>query len=85
MPLLISIYLFLNENVYARSLKATADKLGQESHRIALALGTFGLCLAGAYFVVGKQDAGPRATAAFIGLSIILLHQGIIDFVKGLA
>ena len=85
MPLLISVYLIFSQNVYARSLKATADKLAQETNRIGMGVALFGLGLAGIYFMVGKQDASTKMTQALMGVLILILSPSIISFVKGLA
>lgn len=85
MPLLISMYLFFSQNAYARSLKATADKLAQETNRIGMGIALFGLGLAGIYFMIGKQDAATKMTQALMGVLILILSPSIITFVKGLA
>ena len=85
MPLLISIYLFFSQNVFARSLKATADKLAQETNRIGLGVALFGLCLAGIYFMLGKQDASAKMTQVLMGIGIVIIGPSILTFIKGLA
>jgi glucose uptake protein GlcU len=85
MNLVISLFLFFNQNVYARSLKATADKLAQETNRIGMGVALFGLGLAGIYFMLGKQDASTKMTQALMGIIILVLAPSIVSFVKGLA
>lgn len=85
MPLVISIYLFFSQNVFARSLKATADKLAQETNRIGLGVALFGLCLAGIYFMLGKQDASTKMTQVIMGIAVLVLSPSILTFIKGLA
>jgi type IV secretory pathway VirB2 component (pilin) len=84
MPMLISLYLFLSSNAFARSLKATADKLAQETTRIGHGVALFGLVVAGIYFMIGKQDAATKMTQALMGVGILMLSPSIITFVKGL-
>ncbi len=85
MPLIISLYLFFTENALARSLKATADKLAQETNRIGLGVALFGLCLAGIYFMLGKQDASAKMTQVLMGIGIVILSPSILTFIRGLA
>ncbi len=85
MNLVITLYLLFNQNAYARSLKATADKLAQETNRIGMGVALFGLGLAGIYFMLGKQDASTKMTQALMGVLILILSPSIISFIKGLA
>jgi len=80
--LLISF--FLTENTWARSLKATADKLAQETNRIGLGIALFGLTLAAIYFILGRQDASTKMTQALMGVLVLMLAPTIISFIKGL-
>ncbi len=82
---MISIYLLFTQNSFARSLKATADKLAQETNRIGLGVALFGLCLAGIYFMLGKQDASAKMTQVLMGIAIVILSPSILSFNKGLA
>lgn len=81
----ILISLFISNPIWARSLVASADKLGQETSKIALGLGLFGLVVAGIYFVLGRQDANTKITNALLGLTIIVLAPSILSFVKSIA
>ena len=81
---LILLWIFVSNNVFARSLKATADKLAQETIRIGHAVALFGLVVAAIYFMVGKQDAATKMTQALMGVGILMLSPSIITFVKGL-
>ncbi|MCT4641225.1 MAG: TrbC/VirB2 family protein [Bacteriovoracaceae bacterium] len=84
MTILISLYLLLSDNVYARSLKSTADKLAKETTHIGTGVALFGLGLAAIYFMLGKQDASTKMTQAIAGTLILFMAPNIINFVKGL-
>lgn len=84
MNLVIILAMFITENTWARSLRATADKLAQETTRIGLGLALFGLVLAGIYFVLGRQDASAKMTQALMGVFVLMLSPTILNFVKGL-
>jgi type IV secretory pathway VirB2 component (pilin) len=73
------------ESVLARSLKATADKLAQETTRIGFGLAIFGIVLAGIYFMLGRQDASTKMTQALMGVFVLMLAPTIVNFVRGLA
>jgi len=75
----------MSNSAFARSLKATADKLAQETNRIGMGVALFGLCLAGIYFMLGKQDAATKMTQALMGVAILILSPSILTFIKGLA
>jgi hypothetical protein len=81
----ISLYLFLIENSFARSLKATADKLGQETIRLGLSLAIFGLAAGTIMLVLGKQDAAQKITSGLLGVLLLSLTPTIVTFIKGLA
>jgi type IV secretory pathway VirB2 component (pilin) len=81
--LLLFSFLIAN-NTWARSLKATADKLAEETTRIGFGLAIFGIVLAGIYFMLGKQDASTKMTQALMGVFILMLAPTIVNFVKGL-
>lgn len=85
MKLLILSTMFFANNTWARSLKATADKLAQETNRIGLGIALFGLTLAAIYFILGRQDASAKMTQALMGVLVLMLAPTIISFVKGLA
>jgi type IV secretory pathway VirB2 component (pilin) len=76
---------FITNNTWARSLKATADKLAQETTRIGFGLAIFGIVLAGIYFMLGKQDASTKMTQALMGVFVLMLAPTIVNFVRGLA
>ena len=73
-----------SESVYARSLKASADKLSEETSRIGIALAVFGLALGGIYFVLGRQDASMKMTQALLGILVLMLAPSIVGFIKGI-
>jgi hypothetical protein len=75
----------MNENVWARSIKATADRLGSEAKNIGLSVGLFGLAVAGIYLTLGKQDASTKITQAGLGLLVIVMSPSIVSFIKGVA
>lgn len=76
--------LLLTDVAWARSLKASADKLAQETNRIGMGLALFGLALGAIYLVLGRQDAGMKVTQALMGVFVLLLAPTIISFIKGL-
>lgn len=76
---------FFAESVWARSLKATADKLAAETTRIGYGLAIFGIVLASIYFMLGKQDASNKMTQALMGVFVLALSTSIVSFVKGIA
>jgi hypothetical protein len=78
-------YLFLAENVWARSIKATADRLGNEAKNIGLSVGLIGLAVAGIYLTLGKQDASTKITQAALGVLVIVMSPSIVSFIKGVA
>jgi hypothetical protein len=81
----ISLYLLLMENSFARSLKATADKLGQETTRLGFSIAIFGLGLGAIFLILGKQDAAQKITSGLLGVLLIALIPNITTFIKGLA
>lgn len=86
MNFLISLIpLLYSDTLWARSLKATADKLAQETNRIGLGIALFGLTLAAIYFMLGRQDASAKMTQALMGVLVLMLSPTIISFVKGIA
>jgi hypothetical protein len=82
---LIGMYLFFCSNVWARSIKATAERLGSEAKNIGLSVGLFGLAVAGIYLTLGKQDASTKITQAALGLLVIVMSPSIVNFIKGVA
>jgi type IV secretory pathway VirB2 component (pilin) len=83
--MLLLFSFFITNNTWARSLKATADKLAQETTRIGFGLAIFGIVLAGIYFMLGKQDASTKMTQALMGVFVLMLAPTIVNFVRGLA
>lgn len=83
--MLLLFSFFISNNTWARSLKATADKLAQETTRIGFGLAIFGIVLAGIYFMLGKQDASTKMTQALMGVFVLMLAPTIVNFVRGLA
>jgi len=73
-------YLLLGDNVWARSIKATADRLGSEAKTIGLSISIIGLAVA-----MGKQDAGAKITQALLGCLVIVMSSNIAGFIKGVA
>jgi type IV secretory pathway VirB2 component (pilin) len=78
------LFYFFSNIAYARSLKATADKLAQETTRIGYGLALFGLVVAGIYFMLGKQEAGTKMSQALMGVFVLMLAPTILNFVRGL-
>lgn len=83
--LIISSYLFFVENSFARSIKATADRLGSEVKNIGLSVGILGIVLAGIMLALGKQDAGAKFTSAILGILVIVVSSGLVSLIKGVA
>lgn len=81
---LLSLIL-LSTNSWGVNLKASADKLAQETTRIGFGLALFGLVLSAIYFMIGRQDAGQKMTQALLGVFILMLSPSILSFIKGLA
>lgn len=65
-------YIFLSQNVFGASLKATADNLGREATRIGIALGILALVIGGTMLALGKQEGGERVTKAILGLVVVM-------------
>ncbi|MBI2519932.1 MAG: hypothetical protein HYV97_05935 [Bdellovibrio sp.] len=86
MKKILLLFLFLlAPSSWAVSLKASADKLAQETTRIGFGLALFGLVLSAVYFMIGRQDAGQKMTQALLGVFILMLSPSILSFIKGLA
>ena len=83
--LMLFTVFFLSNPLWARSLKASADKLGQETTKIGLALALFGIVMGGIYFILGKNDAGQKMTQVLLGCLAIVCAPAIISFVRGIA
>lgn len=75
----------LNNDVLARDLKATANKLGQEASEIGFALSIFGLALGGIYLIVGRQDATAKITQTVFGIIILASSTAIINLIKNIS
>ncbi len=69
----------------ARSIKAAADKLSNQTMTVGFSIGLLGLTLGGIYLAVGKQDAASKVTAAILGVIVLALGPSIISFLKGIA
>ena len=76
---------FVSENTFARSLRATAEKLGQEATQIGYALGLLGLVIGGIYLSLGKQDGGKKLTEAVFGIVVISGAGAIISLIRSAA
>lgn len=86
MTYIIAFYLIiLSDSSWSRSLKATADKLGQETTRIGISLALFGIVLGGIYYILGKNDAGQKMTQALMGALVVVMGTSIVSFIQGLA
>ena len=83
--LILIFTLFFSESVWARSLKATADKLAEETTRIGFGLAIFGIVLAGIYFMLGRQDASTKMTQALMGVFVLMMAPTLVNFIRGLA
>jgi len=83
-PLIILVNLF-GMNAQARSLRATADRLGQEASQIGFGLALFGLAIGAIYLILGKQDAPTKITNTVLGILILSASPTIVKFIKGVA
>lgn len=83
-PTLLGLVL-LSDSVWARSLKASADKLASETSRVAFSVGLFGLILASMYLMLGRNDAGEKMTKVLMGICVCMLAPAIMSFMRGLA
>lgn len=75
----------LSDSTYARSLRATAEKLGQEATQIGYALGLLGLVIGGIYLSLGKQDGGKKVTETIFGIVVISGAGAIINLIRNAA
>lgn len=86
MKLITIVYLLFSQNTaFARSLKASADKLANETSRVAISVGLFGLVLASMYLMLGRNDAGEKMTKVLMGIGVCMLAPAIVSFMRGLA
>jgi hypothetical protein len=69
-------------NLFAASLKGTADALGQEAIKIGIALGAFAIVRAGISIAMGKPDGGEQMTKALFGIGSVMLVMTIIATLK---
>ena len=82
----IAIFVGLaNDNLWARSLRATAEKLGQEATQIGYALALLGLVVGGIYLALGKQDGGKKLTEAVFGVVVISGAGALIKLIRSAA
>jgi hypothetical protein len=79
------ISMIWTSEAFARSLKASADKLATETSRVAFSVGLFGLILASMYLMLGRNDAGEKMTKVLMGICVCMLAPAIMSFMKGLA
>lgn len=80
------VLLFLtSHDSFARSLKASADKLAQDASRLAVPIGLFGLIVASIYLMLGRNDASEKMTKVLMGLGVCMTSGAIISFFQGLA
>lgn len=85
MKFMILMSLFFVNGTWARSLKATADKLGSDMMSLGMAVATFAIVVAGIWLMLGKQDAGTKVTQAITGMLVITCALGIKSFIAGVA
>ena len=77
-------FLPLLSDVRAQSLKAAADRLGQQMTAIGFSLSLFALAMVGVFLMLGKKDAAEKGTQAFLGLMVLSLGSSIVNFAKGI-
>lgn len=82
---LVPMFLFVTRPAYARSLKATADKMTQDVTQIGYSVAVLGLVIAGIYLALGKQDATSKVINCIFGMVCIFAAQGVVALVKGAA
>ncbi len=73
---------FFADNSYARSLRATADKLGRDVSQIGFGLALLGLALGAIYLIIGKQDAPVKITQTLIGIVCLAASPSIVKFLR---
>ena len=83
-PFVFLTSLFSNE-ASARSLRATADRLGQEASQIGFGLALFGLAVGAIYLILGKQDAPTKITNTVLGILVLSASPTIVKFIKSVA
>jgi hypothetical protein len=84
MQIFITLFLAIfNSNLWARSLRASADKLARDTASLGQGIALIGIIFCGIYFLIGKQDAITKTVHVLIGSFIILGFHSIFDFVKG--
>ncbi len=69
---------------HARSLKATADRLGQPTSTIGLALAVVAFVLSGIALLFAKHDASNKVAMALLGALLICLAPSIVSFIKSI-
>lgn len=85
MSKMIILSILAVESGWARSLKATADKLGSDMMSLGIAVATFAITVAAIWVMLGKQDGGAKLTQSLLGLLVVACVPAIIGFVRGLA
>jgi hypothetical protein len=85
MKKLMFLSLIVSQSSWARSLKATADKLGSDMMGIGIAVASFAITVAAIWVMLGKQDGGAKLTQSFLGLLVLACVPAIVSFVRGLA
>jgi len=75
----------LSDSLWARSLKATADRLAEEATRVATGVALFGIVVAGIFLMLGRNDASTKMTSALLGTLVVMIAPSIIGFVRTLA
>jgi hypothetical protein len=76
---------FSSDSAMARSLKSTADRLGQEASQIGFGLALLGFAIGAIYLILGKQDAPTKITSTILGVLLLSASPTIIKFLKGIA
>lgn len=74
----------LTQTAEARSLKATADRLGQEVTKIGFALALFGLAVGAIFLLMGKHDASNRIAMVLLGALLLGIGPALIEFIKSI-
>lgn len=72
---------FMNP-VKAQSLKAAADRLGEKVLTIGFSLSLFCAAVVGIFFMLGRKDAGEKASHFLVGVITLTTAQAVINFVR---
>lgn len=78
------LIILLANPVFARSLKASADKFAGDVKAITISISVVGVIYVAIGFLTGAQDSFKRAMYFGLGAFCLYGEQGISSFFKGL-